>query len=218
MRRIFIIRHGRTELNHKKQLQGRVDAALDEVGIQQAQQIASYLSTRPNTNITRVLTSPLLRASQTASWLGDALGLHCEVEERLVELNYGNWEGRAVKDVSADEWARWKQDLSFAPPHGESLQSVADRVSSLMAELMKEGNKHHSETNGHTNEQIGDIALFTHVSPIKSAIADCLEVSQQSTWNMFVAQASISTILQRKNASVLESFNLTSHLDGAREN
>ena len=90
---LVLVRHGRTEANAGRKLQGLLDLPLDEVGMQQAADVASWLGT-PD----RVISSPLLRARQTA----EAFGLPYEVDERWVDFDYGSLDGLAISDVGED--------------------------------------------------------------------------------------------------------------------
>ena len=92
---LFLVRHGRTAINVGNKLQGRIDHPLDEVGRQQAIEIASVL-----TNVDRVISSPLIRAKQTA----DAFGLPIEIDQRFIELDYGDFDGMLQKEVPATTW------------------------------------------------------------------------------------------------------------------
>ena len=125
---IIFARHGETAVNREGRLQGRVNAMLDERGADQARALAAALSTE---SVARVVTSPLLRAQQTAETIAAVHGLPVVVDERLIELDYGVWDGVATGDVSRDDWARWRADPAFAPPGGESLVDVTKRVVSF---------------------------------------------------------------------------------------
>ena len=87
---LIMLRHGRTKANASGLLQGRIDPELDELGVQQAAAAAGLIG-----RVDRVIASPLVRAQQTAA----ALGQPVETDERFIELDYGDWEGKPVKDV-----------------------------------------------------------------------------------------------------------------------
>jgi broad specificity phosphatase PhoE len=187
---LIIVRHGRTAANAKGLLQGRVDNPLDEEGSAQAHAIARALG-----SVDVVVSSPLLRARQTA----EPLGAEVRIDERWIELDYGEWEARPVADVSPESWASWRSDPHFAPPGGESLAALNERVGAACADLIELA----AEV---------DVAVFTHVSPIKSAIAWALGVDDEISWRMQVAQAQISRIIVRGGRPAVSSFNETAHL------
>ena len=187
---LIIVRHGRTAANAKGLLQGRVDNPLDAQGLRQAELIANALGP-----IDVVVSSPLQRAIQTA----EPLGLPCEVDDRWIELDYGKWDEKPVSEITKEEWARWRSDSSFTPPGGESLVELDRRVAQACEDLLPEA------------ERL-NIAVFTHVSPIKSAVSWVLGVEKQISWNLNVAQAQITRIAIREGRPALVSFNETWHL------
>lgn len=195
---LILVRHGRTSANAAGLLQGRVDNELDDVGAQQASQIAAALS-RADQPPDRIISSPLLRARQTAQATAELTGLEISIDERWSELDYGEWDGIPISDVRASDWQRWRADTGFAPPGGESLAQLNDRVDAACNELaaLAAGR---------------NVAVFTHVSPIKSAVKWALGTSDEISWQMHVSQAQITTIGFRGPVPRLSVFNDTSHL------
>lgn len=187
---LFIVRHGRTVANAAGLLQGRVDNPLDDEGQKQAGWIAKALGP-----VDCVISSPLQRALQTA----EPLGQIPRIDDRWIELDYGEWDSRPVADITPDEWAAWRADPSFSPPGGESLIELDRRVAAACEEIISEA------------EELR-VAVFTHVSPIKSTIAWALGVSEQISWRLNVAQAQITKIVIRDGRPVITAFNETSHL------
>jgi probable phosphoglycerate mutase len=193
---LIIIRHGRTEANANARLLGRLDLPLDELGERQAALLAACLL-GTTTHIDRVVSSPLQRTRQTAA----ALGLPVEIDERFVEVDYGDYDGMPLTDIPPDLWATWRSDPDFTPPGGESLAALQRRVSSALDDLADAARR---ET----------IVVATHVSPIKASVAWALGVGDEVTWRLFVQPASITRIIVRDTGPVLQSFNETSHLEG----
>jgi broad specificity phosphatase PhoE len=187
---LFLVRHGRTAINVGNKLQGRIDHPLDEVGRQQAVEIASVLK-----SIDRVVSSPLIRAKQTA----DAFGLPVEVDPRFIELDYGDFDGMLQKDVSALTWKEWRDDNNFRPPNGETLVELDLRVREALNELVEEA-------------RTANIVVVSHVSPIKAAIAWTIGTDVGSCWRMLLDRASISRIEITENGPSMRGFNDTSHL------
>ena len=187
---LLIVRHGRTVANASGLLQGRVDNPLDVVGRQQAHEISLALGRGDI-----VVSSPLQRARETA----EPLGLPLRLDERWIELDYGEWDELPVTEITADQWTQWRSDSTFAPPGGESLAELDQRVAEACNDLLAEA----AELN---------VAVFTHVSPIKSAMAWALGVEEQISWRLQVGQAQISRIAVREGRPLLTSFNETSHL------
>ena len=187
---LILVRHGRTAINVGNKLQGRIDHPLDEVGRQQAIEIASVLK-----NIDRVISSPLIRAKQTA----DAFGLPIEIDQRFIELDYGDFDGMLQKDVPAPTWSEWRRNNNFRPPNGETLVELDLRVREALSELIYEA-------------RLKNVVVVSHVSPIKAAIAWTIGTEIGSSWRMLLDRASISRIEITENGPSMRGFNDTSHL------
>ena len=123
---LIVVRHGRTPANAAGQLLGRRDPELDELGRAQAAAVGIAIPTAA-----RVISSPLMRCRQTA----EAISTSVEIDERLIEVDYGDFEGLAIGDVPAATWAAWRADTAWSPPGGESHDDLAARVWPLLDEL-----------------------------------------------------------------------------------
>lgn len=187
---ILLVRHGQTAANAAGLLLGREDPPLTHLGRRQAAASAAALA-----GVTRVVTSPLHRARQTAEAFGPQVPV--EVDERWTELDYGDFEGRPFNDVPAATWQRWRRDASYAPPGGESLAALGRRVREACEDLATRD---------------GDVAVISHVSPIKAAIAWTLGVDDTVAWRMFLDVASISRVAIGAHGPSLRSYNETHHL------
>jgi len=190
---LFVLRHGRTAANASGLLLGRLDPDLDELGVRQAAAAAAALST-----VDRVVSSPLLRTRRTA----EAFGREVEVDERWIEMDYGEFDGQPVADVPAATWREWRNDLDWAPPGGESHRSLGIRVRSALEDLFEAS-------------RTSDIVVVTHVSPVKAALAWTLDVGDEVAWRAFVAPASVMTVGSGPGGPSLRGFNDVSHLVGA---
>jgi broad specificity phosphatase PhoE len=192
---IAFVRHGETPLNRDGRLQGRVDLELSEKGLDQAAQAASRFAGSP---IARIYSSPLRRAQQTAGAIADACGAEIEIDDRLIELDYGDWDGRPLAEIRPTRESGWLSDPTFAPPGGESLVAVMARVASFCTDRLTADDR---------------IVAVSHVSPIKAAVAWALGVDEQATLRMYLGLASITKIGARPDGGVfLASFNDAAHL------
>ena len=188
---LIVVRHGRTEANASGLLVGRrVDPPLDDLGRRQAASLASVVA-----GATRVVCSPLLRTRETA----DALGLPVAVDERWIELDYGELDGVPMSEVPATTWATWRADLGWCPPGGESLAALAERVRGACEALAEEA-------------ATSDVVVVTHVSPIKAAVAWALGAVPEITWRMYSAPASVTRISITGATPSLHTYNETAHL------
>ncbi len=124
---IYLCRHGRTQLNVAGLLRGRLDPELDLVGHSEARDLAQQLN---NVGLSRVISSPLQRAMQTAVPIAKASGLEVETDERLLDRAYGRFDGTPAEDVLADFG-------SFdAAPDVEPSAAVAERAQQVLAGIV----------------------------------------------------------------------------------
>lgn len=191
---LIIARHGRTESNARGLLLGRADPDLDTTGEQQAQQLAASLE-----HVDRIVTSPLARTRQTAQAVADVFDVPLDIDERWIELDYGDWDERPVAGIGATTWAEWRADPHFRPPGGETLAELGERVRRAAADLADEAAER-------------TVVVVSHVSPIKAAVAWALGVGDEVTWRLFVEQASQTTLATDRGTPRLVRFNDVSHL------
>jgi len=190
---IVFARHGQTAPNRDGLVLGRADPELTDEGHRQAELLAAALA---GEGVTAILTSPLLRARQTAEPTGAACGVPVVVDERLIEIDWGAWEGRSTGALKQSDVDRWKADKGAAP-EGETLESLTQRVESFCAEHLAGD---------------GLVVAVSHVSPIKAAAAWAMGVDGSVAWRMFLGLASITRVGQGRSSPVLLSFNETGHL------
>lgn len=137
MTRLAVIRHGPTEWNAAKKLQGMSDIPLSAEG----RALVSTWRLPEEFSRWRVLASPLARAQETARLLG---GRDVIAEPLLREMSFGQWEGFTIKELAqrndADEFqALADKGLDMLPPGGESPRMVIERLKILLARLAREG-------------------------------------------------------------------------------
>jgi probable phosphoglycerate mutase len=193
---LILVRHGRTDANASGLLLGRLDPDLDEVGRGQAAAVAASLA---GTRVSAVITSPLARTRATAQQIAQVTGAPVEVDERWIELDYGEFDGQPLGDIPSEVWARWRSDAAFTPPGGESLVALGERVRAGLDELTARATHEH-------------IVVVSHVSPIKAAVVWALGVTDDITWRMFLAPASITRIAVSERGPSLHGFNDIAHL------
>lgn len=182
---LILVRHGRTALNAAGRLQGRVDEPLDDVGERQANAVAALVGP-----VDELISSPLVRAQQTAQ----AFAMPFEIDERWIELSYGVYEGVPHADVPSEAWDHWRVNPSWEPEGGESLAALDVRVRMALADVSKRA--------AH-----GDVAVISHVSPIKAAVAWALGAGVEMAWRSHLSHASVCRIDIRRAGPVLFSFN-----------
>lgn len=202
--RFVLLRHGQTTMNAAKQYSGRTDTPLTDVGVEQAQAAATMLGERGG--IDAIVSSPLARCVQTAEAAGRVLGLEVEVIDDLIELDFGDWEGKTFDQAHAqdpDLHDEWITDPAVCPPNGETLQAMHRRIRNVRRDLVA---RHEGKT----------ILVVSHVSPIKSFLRQALDAGPQVFSRMFLDVASISVVEfyaeGARIGSCVRTFNETSHL------
>ncbi len=193
---LYLIRHGRTDHNASGLLLGHLDPELDEKGRQQAEAVAKALP-----NVDRIISSPLRRAQQTAEAIARQANIEIEIDERWIELNYGDYDGVPLGSLEPELWQKWRTDLDFRPPNGESMRELAKRIDGAMQSLAD-----------YQNDPSISTAVVTHVSPLKSAVCWSMGVDDLVAWRLWVTNASITVVDLTKHGAVVRTFNDTSHL------
>lgn len=163
---VLLLRHGRSTANTAGVLAGRsVGVELDEKGTGQAQHVVERLAALP---VTAIVSSPLTRCQQTVAPLAGARELASLVDERLAEVDYGSWTGRAIKDLAKEPlWSVVQQHPSAAVfPGGEGLAQVQARAVAAVRE-------HDARLAAEHGHDVLWVAC-SHGDVIKAVLADAL--------------------------------------------
>jgi probable phosphoglycerate mutase len=127
--RIYLVRHGATQLTAEDRFSGAVGVDLSDEGRFQAAKLGDRLRRQ---GVDAAYCSPLSRTVETAKIIGDRCGLTATPMDGLREISHGRWEGLTRREVEArypDEYAAWEADpLTFAPEGGESGIAVLARA------------------------------------------------------------------------------------------
>lgn len=166
---VYFIRHGQTQWNCEKRLQGRTDIPLNDAG---RAQISAY-QLPVSLLALQWFHSPLLRTQQTA----ELLGVDSQVKAALIEMNWGDWEGKTLKQLRLDDTMNVAEQeargLDLRPKGGESPRLVAERVSDWIETL----NITNNVTNHITNVE-QRIGCVSHKGVIRAIYANA------TNWDM----------------------------------
>lgn len=139
---LFFVRHGQTDWNKEGRLQGQRNIPLNQLGRQQAARNGRVIGPLLEGHKWHVLVSPLGRTLETATILLNEAGHgHLEMikDIRLIELSFGDWEGRTLREIRDDDpdvgAARRANKWGFVPPGGESYAMLAERVKAWLFDL-----------------------------------------------------------------------------------
>ncbi|TWF79766.1 putative phosphoglycerate mutase [Pseudonocardia hierapolitana] len=180
--RLLLLRHGQTELSVQRRYSGHGDPDLTPLGHAQAAGAAARLAGVPK--IAAVLTSPLRRAHRTAEAVAAATGAPLVVRQRLIETDFGKWEGLTFAEARARDpqlHGEWLGSEEVAPPDGESFAAVGRRVAAELADLLR-------EYPGAT------LVLVSHVTPIKMLLRDALQGGPGVLYRLHLDLASLSIV------------------------
>lgn len=141
MTEIWFIRHGETDWNRQRRLQGWQDIPLNEFGVNQASLLAARMRAEArSTPIHAIYSSDLQRAHDTAAAIAAATGAPLTTHTGLRERGFGLFEGRTYAEIEQrwpEESARWrKREPAWAPQGGESLLQVRERLTRTLHELV----------------------------------------------------------------------------------
>lgn len=200
--RIIAIRHGETAWNVDTRIQGQLDIPLNDKGRWQAQRLARALAT--DEPPAALYSSDLRRAWDTAQSIARSTGLAATTDGGLRERRFGDFEGKTFVELEASwpaETAQWRRrDPHWAPPGGESLLAVRERVVQTVHRLAAL----------HAGEQI---VLVSHggVMDVLYRAATGLEIGAPRTWTL--GNASINRLLWTPQGLTMVGWADNSHLD-----
>ncbi|BCO35643.1 phosphoglycerate mutase [Mycobacterium heckeshornense] len=183
---VILLRHGRSTSNTAQVLAGRSEGVdLDDTGREQAADLITRLAELP---IRALVSSPMLRCRRTLEPLAGVLGLQPVVDERLSEVDYGQWTGRKISELAKEPlWAVVQAHPSAAVfPDGEGLAQVQVRAVAAVREHDRRLADQHR----------GDALWLacTHGDVIKAVLADALGNHLDSFQRITADPASISVI------------------------
>lgn len=206
--RLLLVRHGETQWNRDSRFQGIRDIPLNELGKNQAQQVAEFLK---DETIDFAVSSPLLRPKETAEKiLQYHPNISLELEPDLSEICHGLWEGKLEKEIES-EFPGLLQQWKDAPetvqmPEGENLQQIWDRAVACWEEIVR----------NHEKDGISQTGIVVaHDAINKVILCYLLGLKPANFWNIKQGNGAVSVIDYpngSKGNPVLQAINLTSHL------
>src|ERR1700680_3544836 len=190
---LILVRHGESVANAQGLLLGRTDVELTDAGRAQAV-AARSLVRRPVGDVRR---TPPSRARDTPGLL--ALGPPIAVDDRWIEVDYGEFECQPLGGIPAAVWQRWQSDRDFRPEGGETLAEVDRRSADVCEELF-------ALDGVGARRADGDVVVVSHVTPIKAAVAWALGTADLY-WRLHLRTASVTRIGWNRDAPILHGFN-----------
>lgn len=127
--KLYLARHGESTSNISNLVCGHSDVELTEQGIRQAEELARDIE---KIRIDKIISSPLVRADMTAKIIANHNKIPHYVDERLLEFDFGTYEGRKVDDT---DFLEFRNQLSHKMPEGESILEAAQRIYNLLDQI-----------------------------------------------------------------------------------
>ena len=189
---IYIVRHGETDNNKKRVLQGRSNLPLNEAGIEQAKKVKEYFAEK-DIQFDKVYSSPLIRAIKTAQIItgstsdgsserdssADAADAAPFVlDDHLLEMDYGPYEGCSLLDPPPEIIEFFSDFVNNPAPEGmENLLDLVARMGRFMESLKKEGDQ--------------TILISTHAIAMKGILEHLTPESHGAYWNKHIANCAV---------------------------
>lgn len=201
MKQLYIIRHGETRFNKSHLMQGRgINASLNDTGRRQAEAISIYLKDQP---VSKIVTSSLKRAKESAEPLCRLFNLKREAYTELDEMDFGDLEGKSFDEVKSElvhlheSWSSGK--LEIAPENGENPVQVYKRANLKVEEILK----------------LSDaecIVFMLHGRLIRILLSEWLGLGLKKMHQIEHQNGAINTLRWKESGFEAVELNLTSHL------
>lgn len=176
-----LVRHATTDHTVQRLLCGHLDPDLNEEGRHEATALVSSLV---DEEFTRIIVSPAKRCLETIDYIGTNKQITPLIDSRLMECDFGEWEGLTFAQAQANSPAhfeQWLMDTAIAPPGGESFNAVHDRAHQVIAEYSQK----------YAGERV---LICTHASVIRALLLGVLRVGLKSHLAIEIAPTSSSAI------------------------
>ena len=203
--RLILVRHGETEWNRQRRVQGLSNLALNETGRRQAESVARALK---NERVGGMYTRPLRRAQETARAIGRFHKVEVEIRDGLKELDVGDVDGMTYEDMKihhGEFFTRWMTDFtSVGLPGGGFVPELRDQCCTAVEDIVKK------ERRVESDDRVA--VVVTHFFPIMCIICNSMGLDLSYCRRLRLDLASISALDFNTDSTVLVSLNDTCHL------
>jgi probable phosphoglycerate mutase len=183
---LVMVRHGVTAHTVDKRFSGGLGGSnpgLSDVGREQVRLTAEWIAPMVS-RATAVIASPVRRTHESGQIVASVLGLPLESEPGLAEMEFGHWDGLTFAEVASRHGAElegWLGDLDRRPTGGESFRDVEARVLAGLERVL-------GDFAGQT------VVVVSHVTPIKTLVAQALTAPLDAVFRMELSPASVSVV------------------------
>ncbi|MFV0547299.1 MAG: alpha-ribazole phosphatase [Limnobaculum xujianqingii] len=197
--RLYLVRHGETEVNQRRVYSGSTDHELNSRGIAQAELLARALS---GVQFDRVVTSGLKRTQQTAEYISGINRQQHQQLEGLNEIHFGLWEGRHYQELEQNDsqnYANWCSDWkNYPPPEGESFNQFNLRIHQSFTDWLSE-----AETAG-----LDNILFVGHQGTLRCILLSLLKMPSEGFWYFTFRHDAYSVIDIHQRHAVIQQLNV----------
>jgi len=190
--KFIIIRHVETIANSENKIYGRSESRYTEKGINQIEKIKDILK---DEKVDKIFCSPLTRTKKIGETLSDLLKVDLEIEDDLIEMNFGIFDGKTHVEAQNDykeEWNNWINDyINYKIPDGESFNEVFIRVKNFIDKY---------------KDNEGCVILVTHGGIAQTLIPYLLGLQTDTRWNFRVLPGAIIEIEYINNFGILNNL------------
>lgn len=198
--KIYLVRHGQTELNAKGCYYGSLDPDLNREGVSQAELLKTFFD---EVSISKAYVSPLTRARRTATIIleGSHQGVPIISDERLMEQHFGVLEGmtyQEIMDQKPEIMNAWNQDYDgYRIPEGESFAMVRQRIDDFVHDVLSKENK-----------ETGTMLIAAHKGTLGHLLASLLHMPLNGYWNFVFDQGCYNEIDLEDGYAIIRRLNV----------
>lgn len=179
--RLYVLRHGQTQLNSERRLQGHMQTELNDVGIAQAEMVASILNDK-GIKFDRIYSSPLERAIRTGEIATGVSRESFVIDHNLTEIDFGINEGRKYDELQGASGNIFLSPETYLPPEGgESLESLLNRMKHFLERMRDE-------------ECEGNVLAVSHGTAIHMILLYLRGMSLSELWTEHVGNCNVTVI------------------------
>lgn len=201
VKKVILIRHGETDYNRDRRLQGALPVPLNKNGRLQAEALGDVLC---HYSIDAIFSSSLLRAQQTAELIAQQIEKPVHLDPRLHEVLLGKFQGLTmtqVKQQFPEEYRMWRSgDMTYAIPEGESRLMVQKRMAMAWQEIV-------------ASDQYKTVAMISHGSALKILLRHLFYY----LFEIKMSNTAITILSRYQHAWEVESLAITPHLNNQAE-
>ena len=194
--KLYLVRHGQTDMNKEKLYYGWTDCPINDVGRKQAETLHQYFK---NVNCHKVITSDLKRSVETAEIITKGQNVVLEKRQAFRELNFGLWEGKHYKVLQKEypeAFEQWGKDWkSFCMPEGEAFFTFYERIRKELENVIQQ------------TPEDNTVLLVTHNGVMSAMLCVLTGAGYDGFWRFFLEQETYSLVSVRNGFITIEKIN-----------